>query len=66
MWSGWAERLALPTLHAPAVLRSALTLKALCHGPSGAIVAAPTTSLPEEVGGVRTFNSPMHKAILSL
>lgn len=55
-WSGWAGALSLPALHAPAVKRSALVLKALCQGPTGAIAAAATTSLPEHLGGVRNWD----------
>ncbi len=56
VWSEWASRLDLPREHRAQVLRSALTLKALCHGPTGAIAAAATTSLPEEIGGVRNWD----------
>lgn len=55
-WAGWASKLELPSLHRAAVLRSALTLKALCYGPTGAILAAATTSLPEHLGGVRNWD----------
>ncbi len=55
-WAGWAGALTLPTLHTPAVKRSALVLKALCHGPTGAFAAAATTSLPEQLGGVRNWD----------
>lgn len=55
-WSGWAGALRLPRVHTDLVRRSALTLKALCHGPSGAIAAAATTSLPEHLGGVRNWD----------
>lgn len=55
-WRDWAERLQLPAVAAEKVRRSALTLKALCYGPTGAILAAPTTSLPEFIGGVRNWD----------
>ena len=55
-WSAWADGLTLPRLHTDLVRRSALVLKALCHGPTGAIIAAPTTSLPQELGGSRNWD----------
>lgn len=55
-WSSWAERLTLPRVAPEFVGRGALVLKALCYGPSGAISAAGTTSLPEHIGGVRNWD----------
>ena len=55
-WSDWANRLDLPDVEPDLVRRSALTLKALCYGPTGAILAAATTSLPEFIGGVRNWD----------
>ncbi len=55
-WSSWADALGLPGLHDELIRRSALVLRALCYGPSGAIAAAGTTSLPERVGGVRNWD----------
>ncbi|MEM7142181.1 MAG: trehalose-phosphatase [Actinomycetota bacterium] len=55
-WSDWARRLELPPIETNLVKRSALTLKALCYGPTGAILAAATTSLPEFIGGVRQWD----------
>ena len=55
-WSTWARSLDRCAVEPTLVERSALTLKALCYGPTGAIVAAPTTSLPETLGGVRNWD----------
>ncbi|GAA1794349.1 trehalose-phosphatase [Planosporangium flavigriseum] len=52
----WAMSLRLPVRARDAVLRSALTLRGLCHEPTGAILAAATASLPEEIGGVRNWD----------
>lgn len=56
LWSGWVETLALPRVAREQVIRSALVLKGLCYGPSGAIAAAGTTSLPEHLGGSRNWD----------
>ena len=55
-WRDWAAGLRLPGTATREVLRSALTLRGLCHAPTGSILAAATTSLPEEVGGVRNWD----------
>lgn len=55
-WRYWRSTLKLPSFEREAVERSALLLRALIYGPTGAIVAAPTTSLPESIGGVRNWD----------
>ncbi|MBV9302024.1 MAG: glycoside hydrolase family 15 protein [Acidobacteriaceae bacterium] len=55
-WEKWSSRYKQEGPYAEAVLRSLITLKALTHHRTGGIVAAPTTSLPEEIGGARNWD----------
>jgi GH15 family glucan-1,4-alpha-glucosidase len=55
-WQHWATLCKACSQWGEPVLRSLLTLKALTYSPTGGIVAAPTTSLPEQLGGVRNWD----------
>jgi len=55
-WREWSQRCCYRGPWGAEVLRSLITLKALTYEPTGGIVAAPTTSLPEKPGGVRNWD----------
>jgi GH15 family glucan-1,4-alpha-glucosidase len=55
-WTEWCSRCTYEGEHRALVLRSLITLKALTFDPTGGIVAAPTTSLPEKFGGERNWD----------
>ncbi|MGW4490424.1 glycoside hydrolase family 15 protein [Streptomyces sp. NPDC004376] len=55
-WEQWAAQCTYGGAYREAVMRSLITLKALTYAPTGGIVAAPTTSLPENVGGSRNWD----------
>ncbi len=55
-WIDWCSHCTYQGAHRDLVMRSLITLKALTYRPTGGIVAAPTTSLPEKLGGARNWD----------
>ncbi|GAC1606757.1 MAG: glycoside hydrolase family 15 protein [Myxococcales bacterium] len=55
-WRAWSDRCTVQGPYREVVQRSLITLKALTYQPTGGIVAAATTSLPEKIGGVRNWD----------
>jgi len=55
-WNQWCAQISPGVTHAELLVRSLITLRLLTYTPSGAPVAAPTTSLPEEIGGIRNWD----------
>jgi len=55
-WDEWVSRCTYQGIYRDAVVRSLITLKALTYQPTGGIVAAATSSLPEDIGGVRNWD----------
>ena len=55
-WAAWASTLKPPARYRDHTIRSALLLRGLIYGPTGALAAAATTSLPEWIGGVRNWD----------
>jgi GH15 family glucan-1,4-alpha-glucosidase len=55
-WRTWVKQCSIPVIYQEEVIRSALALKLHCYEDTGAILASPTTSLPEEPGGPRNWD----------
>ncbi len=55
-WENWCDTLVLPKSNRSSILRSAITLKLLTYSPTGSIIAAPTTSIPEQIGTERNWD----------